>query len=197
MFNQTKKALEEKFNSVSTRVTGTISEYDNKALSKLKKVVETALDKMKANSDGKFDYEFSKQQYVKCLTFKILKGFIPTSELTLLQRQFPGLHVASFDTAVNGQVILVPKALVENIEQYYSSSNSVGDSSSEDEGVTQRVRQKTTKARPIWTLYAELAFWMLMVLFTTVYFMKICYGFVNTQFGFLFADLPVASNNST
>jgi len=194
--NSTKKFLEDKFNSVSTRVTGTISDYDNKALAKLKKVVEGQFDKLKANSDGKFEYEFAKQQYVKFLTFKVTKGFIPTANLNNLQIMFPGLTVASFDHGINAQVVLVPKSLANSIDKYDDQLDGNIDSSSDDESI-QRVRTKAAKPKPRWMLYAELVFWVLVVFIITLFFLKMFYGYVINQFGFLFNDLPTSTISNT
>lgn len=157
--NNTKKAIENQYSSTSTRVTGTISQFDKKKIDKLRKAVEKALDNIKSESNDNFNYYFSQQQHTLQLAFKVTKGYIPTKDLASIQRNFPGATIPSYDKDA-GQVLLIPKSLANDLDDEDTS-----DSSDNEDFGTRTVRVKKSNSRPKWTIYAELVFWILVVCF--------------------------------
>jgi hypothetical protein len=157
--NNTKKAIENQYSSTSTRVTGTISQFDKRKIDKLRKAVEKALDKIKTDSNDNFIYYFSQQQHTLQLAFKVTRGFIPTNDLAIIQKKFPGATIPPYDKDT-GQVLLIPKSLANDYDDEETS-----DSSDNEDFGTRTIGVKKSNSRPKWTIYAELVFWILVVCF--------------------------------
>ena len=188
--NTVRRQLENKlgFSNVSTKVNRPISEFNTELLNKLRANVETLLKRLVTANGNQFEFEFSELQRTTDLSFKIRKGFIPTSQMSIIKRNFKGARIPSVSGSSSNetQELLIPKTLCEAVSQFPESYEDVdyfdndynSDDEEDDENTDAGRKRLLSNKAVVKKIYREMGVLAVIMVLILLYFYWIVYNII-------------------